>query len=69
MNISQIKIQNIQDTVHRTLKGQQAEGPKIGCLSPTLEGEESNKKGSEQNGREREWENDFVFGGKKCLKL
>jgi hypothetical protein len=24
-----------QDTVHRTQKGQQAEGPKGGCLSPT----------------------------------
>jgi hypothetical protein len=33
------KVQNTQDTVHKTQKGQQAEGPKWGYLSPTWEGE------------------------------
>jgi hypothetical protein len=35
-------IKNTQYTVHRTQKGQQAEVPKWGCLSPTWEREESN---------------------------
>jgi hypothetical protein len=43
------KVLNTQGTVHRTQKGQQVEGPKLGFFSPTWEGEESNHKG----GRER----------------
>jgi hypothetical protein len=48
------KVQNTQGTVHRTQKGQKAEGPKRGCLSPTWEGEESNHKcgGRKVPGRE-----------------
>jgi hypothetical protein len=38
-------VPNTQDTVHRTQTCQQAEGPKWGCLRPTLEGEESNHNG------------------------
>jgi hypothetical protein len=35
------KVENTQDTVHRTQKAQQAEGPKVGHLSATWEREES----------------------------
>jgi hypothetical protein len=39
-------IQNTQDTVHKTEKVQQAEGPKWEYLSPTWKEEESNHKGA-----------------------
>jgi hypothetical protein len=42
--------QNIQGTVHRTQKAQQAEVPKSGRLSPTWEREESNRKWGEREG-------------------
>ena len=50
-------LQNTQDTVHRTQKVQQAEGPKYGLLSPTWEGEENNHiwRRREVPGRESEW--------------
>ena len=49
-----IPILNIQDTVHRIQKAQQAEGSKQEHLSPTWEREESNHKwgGREGFGRE-----------------
>jgi hypothetical protein len=48
------KVQNTQDTVHRTQKGQQGEVPKKGRLSPTWEREESNHKWGRREGPGRE---------------
>jgi hypothetical protein len=47
--------QNTQDTVHGIQKGQQAEGPKWGCLSLTWEGEESYYKMGGRVGKGMEW--------------
>ena len=50
------KIQNTQDRAHRTQNGQQAEGPKLGCLSPTWEVEEMNLKvGGRDMGGKGDW--------------
>jgi hypothetical protein len=49
-----------QDTTHRAQKGQQAEGPMWGCLSPNWEDEESNHA---VGGRERECVCVCVGGG------
>jgi hypothetical protein len=47
-------VQNTQDTVHRIQKVQQAEGPMLGHLSRTYEGEERNHKGEGTEGPRRE---------------
>jgi hypothetical protein len=49
----QKKVQNTQDIIHRTQKEQQAEVTKLGCLTPTLEGTESNHEG--EGGRYLGW--------------
>ena len=48
-----IKIENTQDTVHRTQRAQQAEVPKGRRLGPNWEGEEINHKLGAKNERGR----------------
>ena len=76
MNIS-TPILNIQDTVHRIQKAQQAEGSKQEHLSPTWEREESNHKwggreglgrDSGQGGGQGRREPDLLLGEGKGLK-
>lgn len=71
------KVQNTQDIVHRTQKGQQAEGPKRGHLSPTWLGGGEKKATTRGEGRRdregkgMEWrrgEHNLVLGGGKGLK-
>ena len=68
------KVQNTQDTVHRTQKGHQAEGLKREHLSPTWEGEESNHNWGGRGTCEGKWmgrwrgEYYLVLGRVKGLK-